>query len=242
MKMQKSLNKLSSLDQESKMISNERTILVVLGMIAIIVVGMVWQNVCIRCFNSQIFHPESIRSFIQNFGPWAIIVYVILYTLNTIILIPPIAIMSLSAGFLFGPILGTLALGLGAFFGVSATFFIARYLGGEYVEQRLKNKKMLELKTNLEKNGFFIILPIRLLGFPPWEVVNYVAGLSKIKYKDYIVATMIGIFPAIIIQVIFSDRLGQFNWRDPSLWLAMSAFILLIVGPIFFLKWREKSK
>lgn len=220
---------------------NERNVIVVLGVLAVIVIGMVWQNFCIRCLNLHIFHPESIRSFIGGFGPWAVMVFVMLYTINTIILIPPIVIMSLSAGFLFGPLLGILALSLGAFFGVTATFFIARYLGGEYVEQHFKNERLLEIKDKFEKNGFFIVLPIRLLGFPPWEVVNYVAGLSKIKYKDYILATMIGIFPAIIIQVIFSDRLGRWNWSDPNLWFAMGAFILLIIGPIIILKQREQA-
>ena len=49
---------------------------------------------------------------------------------------------------------------------------------------------------------YLVILPIRLIGFPPWELVNYVSGLSKISYRDYITATMIGIFPAIVITIL----------------------------------------
>lgn len=196
------------------------------------------QNGCLQCSVAKTFSPDVVRHFIGDFGPWAIVVYVLLYTVNTVSILPPIAFMSLSAGFLFGPILGFIALTLGSFFGTSATFFIARRFGGEYVEKITKGKAV-EFQRKLSSNGFFVILPIRLIGFPPWELVNYISGLSKISYKDYISATMIGIMPAIIIQVFFSDRLSNFNLKDPTLYMAVGAFVLLAVIPTIILKKKK---
>jgi len=210
--------------------------------VAIILVGTLFvqhQKGCLQCSVVQTFTPDVVRHFIGGFGPWAIIVYVLLYTINTISILPPIAFMSLSAGFLFGPIFGFIALTLGSFLGTSATFFIARRFGGEFVDKLIKGKAV-EFQRKLSKNGFLVILPIRLIGFPPWELVNYASGLSKISYKDYITATMIGIMPAVIIQVFFSDRLSSFNLKDPTLCMAVGAFVLLAVIPTIIIKNKNK--
>jgi len=198
------------------------------------------QSVCLQCSAAKLFSPEVIKHFIGSFGPWAVVIYMLLYTVNTISLFPPIAVMSLSAGFLFGPILGVIALTLGSFCGTTATFFISRYFGAAFVDQMIKGKAA-EFQEKLGRNGFMVILPIRLIGFPPWELVNYASGLSHITYRDYIAATMIGIMPAIVIQVFFSDRLSNFNLKDPTLYLAVGAFVLLAVVPAMILK-NHKGK
>jgi len=208
------------------------------SVILVITLFIQHQSGCLQCSVAKTFSPDVVRHFIGEFGPWAIIVYVLLYTINTISILPPIAFMSLSAGFLFGPILGFIALTLGSFLGTSATFFIARHFGGKFVDTITKGKAV-EFQNKLSKNGFLVILPIRLIGFPPWELVNYICGLSKISYRDYITATMIGIMPAVIIQVFFSDRLSNFNLKDPTLYMAVGAFVLLAVIPTIIIK-RKK--
>ena len=197
-------------------------------------------NSCLQCSVAKIFSTDVIRHFISNFGPWAVIVYIFLYTVNTVSILPPIAVMSLSAGFLFGPVLGCVALTLGAFCGTTATFFIARAFGGKFVDKLLKGKAA-DFQEKLGRNGFMVMLPVRLIGFPPWEFVNYASGLSHISYRDYITATMIGIMPAIVIQVFFADRLSNFNLADPTLYAAVGAFVLLAAVPAMVLKLRNNK-
>jgi len=214
----------------------------IVALVSVIVVSVVFiehQKGCLQCSVTQTFSPDVIRHFIGGFGPWAILVYILLYTANTISIIPPIALMSLSAGFLFGPILGFIALMLGSLCGTSVTFFISRHFGGEFVDKMTKGRAV-EFQNKLSKNGFLVILPIRLIGFPPWELVNYASGLSKISYKDYITATMIGIMPAVAIQVFFSDRISSLNLKDPTLYMAVGAFVLLAVIPTIIIKGKNK--
>ena len=181
------------------------------------------REVCLTCMTKS-FNPEVVRHYIESFGPWAIAVYIALYIVNTVTLIPPIAFMSLSAGVLFGPVWGTVALTLGAFSGTTTTFIISRFFGGKLVDKFVKGKAAA-FNEKLSKNGFLVLLPIRLIGFPPYEFVNYASGLSKISYKDYISATMLGMSPAIIIQVLLADRLANFSWKDPVLYVAVLMFI-----------------
>ena len=195
---------------------------------------------CPICINLKTFTPAVIKHYILGFGPWALVVFIGLYALNTVSLLPPIGIMSLAAGFIFGSLKGTIALMLGAFLGTTATFYIARFFGGQFVENLIKGKAK-EFQEKLNQNGFKVILFIRLIPLIPWEVVNYASGLSKIKYRDYISATLIGIFPSVIIQTFFTDRLSNFNLKDPTLLIAVGAFLLLGAVPAIYLK-RKKLK
>jgi len=211
------------------MMNSKKVILSILA-VALLVGGLIYgilqhREVCTLCLVKSL-NADVVRHYIEGFGSWAVIVYVALYTLNTITLIPPIAFMSLSAGAIFGPIWGTVALTLGAFCGTTVTFIISRFFGGKLVDKFVKGKAA-EFNEKLSKNGFLVLLPIRLIGFPPYEFVNYASGLSKITYKDYITATMLGMSPAIIIQVLLADRLANFSWTDPVLYVAVALFIAM---------------
>ena len=185
-------------------------------------------EVCLTCLTKS-FSPEVIRHYIQSFGSWAIIVYVLFYTVNTFSpFFPPIFIMSLSAGALFGPYWGTLALTLGTFSGTTAAFFTARALGRERIDGLIKGKGE-EFYQKLSDNGFFILLSMRIVGFPPYGIIDFICGLSKLKYRDFIAATMIGASPWIITQVLLADRFAKFNPKDPVLWGLLIFFVLMIV-------------
>ena len=197
------------------------------------------QQHCVECFSLKTFTPTVIKHFILGFGPWAVVVYVLLYMANTISLIPPIGIMSLTAGFVFGPLMGTIALMLGSFLGTTATFFISRTTGGKFIDGIIQGKAQ-GFQEKLNKNGFVVILSVRLIPILPWEVVNYASGLSRIKYRDYILATLIGIFPAVVIQTFFADRLAHFSFTDPTVLVAIGVFVLLGAVPAIYLKMKKK--
>ena len=184
---------------------------------------------CPVCARLSALNPETVRSFIQGFGPWAILVYVALYIANTFSpFAPPIFIMSLTAGAVFGPVLGTIALTLGTFCGTTAAFFTARYIARSWVENLIQGKgKALDEK--LSRNGFFILLPMRLIGFPPYGIIDFICGLSRMKYIDFAAATMIGAAPWIITQVLLADRFTRFDPKDPVLWGLLASFVAMIV-------------
>jgi len=215
-------------------------IILVLVIGAIIYGAYTHLEFCPSCIAKSL-NPEVIRHYIEGFGSWAIVVYVLLYTVNTLTLIPPIAFMSLSAGAIFGPVWGTVALTLGAFCGTTVTFIISRFFGGKLVDKFVKGKAA-DFNAKLSKRGFVVLLPIRLIGFPPYEFVNYASGLSKISYKDYISATMLGMSPAIIIQVLLADRLANFSWKDPVLYVVVLLFIGMGVITGKIIKKQQKAE
>lgn len=209
---------------------NKKFLILAFGVIGIVVFLYWYFNFCNVCLNLGNINAERVRDFIAGFGSLSMVVYVLLYTLNTFSpFFPPILFMSLAAGLLFGPVWGTVALTLGTFCGTTAAFLTARYLGRSWVEKFVKNKSGAQLYDKLSQNGFFILLPLRLIGFPPYGLIDFICGLSKMKYLDFVAATMLASVPWIIVQVLLADRIANFDPKDPVLWGILITFVLMIV-------------
>ena len=153
-------------------------------------------------------NPEIIRTWIAQFGSAGPVIYVFLYALNTVTLLPPIAFLSLSAGLAFGPAIGFVVILAGAMVGTTATFLISRYLGRGFVERFLKGK-FKSLDEKLEQNGFSTVFFFRMVPIVPYEPLNYLSGLSKIKFRDYGLATLLGLIPGAGAAAFLGDALVE---------------------------------
>ena len=181
-------------------------------------------------------NPEAFRAWIGQFGSAAPGVFILLYAINTVSLIPPIGILSLSAGLAFGPVVGFAAILAGAMIGTAATFAISRRLGRGFVERRLGGK-FRALDERLERNGFATVLFFRLVPIVPYEPLNYLSGLSKIRFRDYWLASLLGLIPGAGIAALFGDSLTQpFSRR---FFVALASLVVLIVVPVIYLKVRR---
>jgi uncharacterized membrane protein YdjX (TVP38/TMEM64 family) len=213
-------------------------------LLAVLLVIGIWWIVKCQCVNLKTFSPGSIRDYIQGFGKLAAVIYILAYTLNTISIFPPIAALSLTAGLAFGKLWGAIYLMAGAMIGTSCTFFISRFFGRGMVEKLLKGK-FKNLDDRLEKRGFITVIFFRIIPIIPYEVLNYAGGLSKIRFKDYFFATLLGLTPGVIIASFFGGALGEVrSFRDLFTFkfaIALVAFIFIILVPIFYLYLKKRS-
>ncbi|MDP5275793.1 TVP38/TMEM64 family protein [Chengkuizengella axinellae] len=187
-------------------------------------------------FDLRRFTPENIRDFILSFGVWAPILYIFLYTVRPLIFFPAI-VLTLSGGYTFGPWWGTLYDLIGATMGACLAFIIARTLGRETIERWLgdKIKKMDDIS---EEKGFKTILFIRLVPLIPFDVINYGAGLSKVKLKDYALATLIGILPGAFAYNYLGASFHNFS---TEFYFAIALVLILMLVPTIY-KWSKKKK
>ncbi|OGX39195.1 MAG: hypothetical protein A3C53_04395 [Omnitrophica WOR_2 bacterium RIFCSPHIGHO2_02_FULL_68_15] len=152
------------------------------------------------------FNPEAIRGWIGSFGTLGPVVYVLLYAVNTVTLLPPIGILSLTAGLAFGPLVGCVAIMAGATLGTSATFVISRRLGRGFVERRLKGR-FKSLDDRLERRGFQTVFFFRMVPLVHYEPLNYLSGLSPISFREYAAATFLGLIPGAAAAAFLGDAL-----------------------------------
>jgi membrane protein DedA with SNARE-associated domain len=89
-----------------------------------------------------------------------------------------------------GIILGTLSVFIGASLGAIASFLLGRYLLRDFVHRLTKKYTIFEaLDVSLQQNGLKIFLLLRLSPIIPFNVINYIGGVSAVSFRDYVLAT-----------------------------------------------------
>lgn len=152
---------------------------------------------------------EKIRNFILSAGIWAPLLYMVAYGFTSIILFPA-TLLSTASGAVWGPYLGTFYTVIGATISSSIPFFFARLLGRKFVGKMLsKANKMNICDRFVGKNGFVAVFIMRLIPLFPWDVVNYGSGLCGVRFRDYLLATLIGIIPGSFTYNLIGSSLGQ---------------------------------
>lgn len=166
--------------------------------------------------------PYEIKKFLIGFGILAPIVYIVLFTFVPLTLFPD-ALLALSAGLVFGIIPGIIYTIIGALSGGTLAFLISRKVGKDKISRKLiQHEKMYSL---IEKRGFLLILCLRLIPLIPFDVISYVSGVTNVKYKDYILATLLGILPGVIILVSLGDAVS--SSEQSRLYVSLAALVLL---------------
>ncbi|HEX7432892.1 MAG TPA: TVP38/TMEM64 family protein [Anaerolineaceae bacterium] len=186
---------------------------------------------------------DNLERFISSFGPWAVAVYVLAYLLSSPI--PFLApILSATGGLLFGPALGaTLAVLIAAATSL-VPFTISRHLGREWVSAKLQGSRLNDLYKRLDRggSGFTFVLLLRLVPVMPWELQNYLAGVTQVTVLTYLVATILGSIPLTVCLAILGAAV-----KNPASWqfvtaLALTAVVLVTPILVFYIKNKKNPK
>lgn len=187
---------------------------------------------------------EELRSFIASTGPIAPLVYIIFYSLSTLLFMPSTP-LNLMGGILFGVWWGTLWTAIAAFVVAIVSFIIAREFAADWVHQRFSNlgKSWHSFDRELQEGGVPYLFALRLLPILPYGLVNLGAGLTSIRYQDYILGTLLGTVPGIFPFV----WLGSLGLQAVStgevlpLLLPLAAIGLLVGGATWYQRHRHSS-
>lgn len=178
-------------------------------------------------------YPQLVASKVTQFGIWSPIVFILLFAVRPLIFFPA-TILSLSAGLLFGPYKALLILIVAENLSSLISYSIGRYLGSSLFNKAEEQHAFLKKFSNrLHKNEFLTILTLRLL-FAPFDLLGYFAGINKVSYPTFAVATAIGILPGLTTSAFLSG-----SFYNP-LYLGIAAvFFLLSFG---ISKYIQKTK
>ena len=185
--------------------------------------------------------PEQLRAAIQSSGSMAPLLYLLIYSIAPTFFVPG-WIITIGGGLAFGALWGTVLTVVGATVGATIAFFVARYLGRDFVARVLKErfKTLNVIDDQAASHGFQVIFLLRLIPLVPFNVLDYVAGISKIGARDYIIGTLIGIIPGTFAYVYLGSALTHiYSWRFVS---AVGLLILLSVIPLFYKRWKGQGR
>ena len=170
-------------------------------------------------------NTENIRNIINSYGIFAPLVFILIFIIASVLFLPG-SILSFTGGAIFGSIIGTIYTIIGATIGATLAFLFARHFTRSFFQESIerKYKKIKEFNNKLEKKGFFTVIFLRLIPIFPFNGLNLALGITKVKLKDYILGTFLGIIPGSFLYAYLGDSVVEMNLTN-----IIIAIVLLIL-------------
>ncbi len=145
---------------------------------------------------------------VDALGTWGPALFVLGYSAAVVALIPA-SILTLAAGAIFGLARGTAFTLLGATLGSAAAFLIARHLARSAVERRLAgDSRFAAIDGAIGDRGLLIVFLLRLSPVFPFSLLNYGLGLTRVRFRDYLLASA-GMVPGTLLYVYAGSVAGD---------------------------------
>lgn len=192
----------------------------------LVIIGFV---VIYKMFLSDIT-AVSIREWVNSFGVFAPIAYIFVWAILPIFFFP-VPILALAGGLSFGLWDGTLYTIIGAMINSTFMFYIAKFLAKDmvsgYLERKMPKSWWDKFNKANDKEGFLIVFICRLIPIMPYNVINYVSGLTNIRFFNYSLATFLGILPGTVIFLNVGDK--ALDVKSPEFMMSIVLVVILIV-------------
>jgi uncharacterized membrane protein YdjX (TVP38/TMEM64 family) len=196
------------------------------------------QGIIYHTINSDV---NSVVNSVNSFGFWSYFIFVLLVVLECVLAPIPPLVLYIAGGILFGAFFGGLLTLFGNILGAGIDFFIARKYARGIIEKEVDEKLRMKFDDFSTKYGGFSIFLLRINPLTTSDLVSYLAGLSKIKAKSFLIWTTIGLIPLIFIQTY----LGEFFIKQSpilySLVIAMSILYLVLFLYLIVMAFGKKK-
>lgn len=175
---------------------------------AVIVIAAAGLVLAGRHFNIQEL-LRGLLEWISSLGAWGALIFVFTYILATILFLPGL-LLTLGAGFLFGVVKGTAIVSVASTLGAGSAFLIGRYLARDWVAGKIEgNTQFRQMDEAVGREGWRIVGLVRLSPVFPFNLLNYAFGLTKVPFKEYFLASWIGMLPATTLYVYLGSLAGD---------------------------------
>lgn len=138
-------------------------------------------------------------------SPWAIFVVWLTYLLAGITFFP-VTIISLAVAAVFG-FTGGIILGMsGAMLSATLLFWIGQTLGQEKIRKVIP-RSVEKFDRKLKRSGLMGVTMLRLVLYIPFSAFNLIMGMASVRYRDFIIGSVLGLFPGFIVRGLIGDSL-----------------------------------
>jgi uncharacterized membrane protein YdjX (TVP38/TMEM64 family) len=157
----------------------------------------------------------SLINQVNSIGIWGPVAYIGIYNLATLLFVPG-SLLTLKGGCLFGLFWGSVYVLIAAIIGATLAFLIGRYLSRNWVARKIdQHPKLKAIDLAVAKEGWRIVLLTRLCPIFPFNLLNYVFGVTQVSLKDYILGSF-GIVPGTVMYVYIGSLAGNLAMLNMS--------------------------
>jgi len=222
--------------------------LVIVAVVLVIVVLIADQLALLDLLREDTLKDRVLRldAFFTRLGGLAPIVFILIWTAASVLLLPALP-LSIVGGLIFGALWGSVWTTIGANLGAATAFLVGRYAARDMVASWMENNKALKkIDEGVEQQGWRMLMITRLVPVFPFNLQNYVYGLTNIPFSLYVLVTFPCMLPATIAfnfaagsarEVILSGGQPE-AVKKTLLYLAIAAVFFVLLS--FIPGWVKK--
>ena len=167
----------------------------------------------------NIFHivtdRELITAYLERLGLWAPVLSMLIVSLQHMSpVFPGQAVILAASGYLYGPAGGFLVNMLAAVAASQLAFVLARRAGRPFVDRILPAKLLDRWQTVADKRSFFFLVMNFWFPVIPGNAANYLAGLTSISFWKFLLASILGRIPGVLIITLIGAYGFNLSWAE----------------------------
>ncbi|MGC2872970.1 TVP38/TMEM64 family protein [Ihubacter sp. rT4E-8] len=187
-------------------------------------------------FLAQFKSFDDIIVFLRYYEMESIFVYIGIQVLQIVISVIPGQAFQFAAGYLYGFIPGLLFSCVGAVVGTTISFYLAKLLGKDAVHLFFGEERMAYFLDRLNsKRAYTIVFLLYVIPGLPKDVVSYAAGVSEMKFKPFLILSLLGRIPGMAGSLL----IGAFYMKKHYIGMAVVA-ALAVIAFILCIIYRKK--
>ncbi len=203
--------------------------LAALGLFALVLIGLAlaWRTTPLSAY----LNPAALVAAAQQLKqlPFTPLLVVVAFVIGCLLMVPVMLLIAVT-GIVFGIFPGALYALAGTLCAAAAGYGFGAVLGRD-AARRLLGARLNRLSRRVARHGTVAMILIRLLPLAPFGVVNMACGASHIRLRDYLLGTLIGILPGVLLTTAFAHNLMLALYRPSQQTLGILLIVvLLLVG------------
>lgn len=182
-------------------------------------------------YAGTVISPQQLHGALAELGFWAPLAYIALFAVLPAFFFP-VAVLALAGGLLFGLWKGAVYTFVGAALNCSLMFWLARHVGRRQIEALIQKRLSPQWQGRLSRlggrDGFLLLIILRLIPAVPYNLINYAFGLTGMPYGTYLLASAIGIIPGTFAFINIGDKALDVNSPDFRIAIGLLALLMLV--------------
>lgn len=188
------------------------------------------------------FSQEGLREYIRSFGAAGWLVFLVLQILQVFIALIPGELLESAAGFVFGPVFGTVLCYAGIAIASVLVFLLTRKFGIKLVEVFVSRERINALRflNSAKKRNLVIFLAFFIPGTPK-DILTYFAGLTEIKLGAFLAISLIARIPSVVTSTFGGHLIGEKDYVSAVVVYAITGVISLL-GMLGYNRWMKRRE
>jgi len=212
--------------------SQGRRSLLPLALVALVLaaLALVWRVTPL----SELVSPDALGGVLAAIedAPWTPLLVLSLYVVGGLVMLPVTGLI-LATGLAFDVVTALVYALLGSMSSAIAGYLAGRYFDMSFITRR-SGARLHTVVDSVRRRGLLAVAAVRLVPVAPFTVVNVIAGAARIRPRDYLLGTLLGMAPGIALLTAFGDSLGEMlsdlSWEHA---LQVLGLALIWVGLVF---------